>query len=88
MRDQVIYDILQRMFQQFNLPWNELTIQNMREKVNLLHTITKKDIRNMKRIGLKAEEKKDEPVVYKSRLEEMIARKRENSSPGLRKMER
>ena len=60
----------------------------MREKVNLLHTIKKKDIRNMRRVGQKTEDTKDEPVVYKSRLEEMIARKRENSSPGPGKMER
>ena len=58
------------MFQQFNLPWTELTMQNMREKVNLLHTIKKKDIRFMKRVGQKKDIKDDEPVVYKSKLEE------------------
>ena len=42
----------------------------MREKVNLLHTIKKKDIRFMKRVGAKTDDGKDEPIVYKSKLEE------------------
>ena len=62
-------------------------MQNMREKVNLLHTIKKKDIRFMKRIGQKKDIKDDEPVVYKSKLEERLARKREAQSPGMERQQ-
>lgn len=62
-------------------------MQNMREKVNLLHTIKKKDIRFMKRVGQKKDVKDDEPVVYKSKLEEQLARKREAQSPGMERQQ-
>ena len=52
----------------------------MREKVNLLHTIKKEDLKFMKRLGSKGDTKFEEPVVYKSKLEEQLARKRENQS--------
>ena len=42
----------------------------MKEKVNLLHTVKKEDLKFMKRIGTKEDAIRDEPIVYKSRLEE------------------
>ena len=42
----------------------------MREKVDLLHTVKKDDLKFMKRLGAKGDTKFEEPVVYKSRLEE------------------
>ena len=72
------------MFIAFDLPWLSLTIENMRERVGLLHTITKQDIMNMKRMGQASVVLDATPVVYKSKLEEMLAKKREgNKSPSL-----
>ena len=87
-RDKVIFQILTRMFQQLNLPWTELTIENMRSKVDLLHTVKKEDMRFMKMFGPGQEIKSEEPKVYKTRLEQQLARKRENESCGASKLDR
>ena len=72
MRDAIIFDLLKKMFQAFNLPWTELNMENMKEKVKLLGKVRKNQIKYMKRLTKPGDGTSGDaaPVVYKSKLEE------------------
>ena len=77
----MVFDLLRRMFAAFHLPWRELTKENMYEKADQLKKVKKNDCINMKRIPTSIEALFEESKVkkYRSKLEEMIARRRDNS---------
>ena len=72
------------MFASFHMQWRELTKDNMYEKADELKKIKKEDYVHVKKIpdSLDALFEEKRVKMYKSKLEEMIARKKDNSKLG------
>ena len=79
--NQMVFDLLRRMFASFHMPWRELTKENMYDRADDLKSIKKQDMLNIKRIpdSIEALFEESRVKLYRSKLEEMIAKKRDNS---------
>ena len=77
-------EILRTIFSWFDLPWRELTFDNMFEKSNALNKITKEDIRCSKFVPLGQAGAYDEEnkQTFTTKMEERLARLKDRSALG------
>lgn len=79
-----VMEILRTIFSWFDLPWRELTYDNMFEKAKILNKITKEDIRVSKFVPLGQAGAYDEAnkVTFTSKLQERLARLKDRTTLG------
>ena len=83
-------EILRTIFAWFDLPWRELTFENMFEKANMLKKISKEDIRYSKFVPLGQAGAYDEEnkTKFSSKLQERLARLKDRTSLGCEAQDR
>lgn len=77
-------EILRTIFAWFDLPWRDLTFDNMFERSLLLNKITKEDIRYSKFIPLGQAGAYDEEnkQIFSTKMEERLARLKDRAALG------
>ena len=80
-----VMEILRTIFAWFDMPWRELTFENMFEKAKILNRITKEDIRYSKYVPLGQAGAYDEEnkVKFTSKLQERLAKLKDRTALGV-----
>ena len=80
-----VMEILRTIFAWFDMPWRELTFENMFEKAKILNRITKEDIRYSKFVPLGQAGAYDEEnkVKFTSKLQERLAKLKDRTALGV-----